>query len=164
MANRNLQAKMLKLKKQRRALPKHYQHVFLREGKDKDPRDYPRDDDPKDYKDSVRYRARARGISEELAETNFVGVPPARKQAIEMMKKVVALGNSTFFTIVSNSHHECRVFYNSERTVFMVVYVNYVKRTLQRSIEYSSKERVNALWESDKIRWVEYKHLPAINP
>ena len=154
MVNRALQAKELKLKRQKRKLPKFYQHVYFTEGEHKDPRLEPKDDDVKDYKDSVRYRQRAKGLSEELAVTNFKGVTPARKRAVELIKQVVAEGRALCFTIIANSHQECRVFFNSQHTAYIIVHQNFKTGIVRRSIEYRSKERALLKWETQKIAWV----------
>ena len=154
MANRTMQAKMMKLRKQKRAWAKPYSMKSYLS---------PNTEVMQRYKTS----AGSLKMTEEYATTlqkavyghTFKGVPPERKAVLELIEKFHDSA-PIHFCLISNSRHEARVFHNSQRTAYILVYQDHVNHMVMRSIEYSNLDRLVNRWEAEKVTWVEAKRLP----
>lgn len=149
MVNRTIQAKVLKMKKERRNRPKlnpvkvsRAPNINVLKG----------------------YAERARGLAFDEEEVErwivalwgrpaFKGVSPGRH---EVLKKLAELGEKELlglsFTVVDNMFERCRCYFNSERTCAVLVHAKDGK--VRRSMEYGRVDRAIKAWVEGKVKWI----------
>jgi len=150
MANRNMQAKALKLKKQKRLFPKSYSADYIPTGM------------PPDRQVMREYKARTKSLAfdeqymahlEEKAR--FKGVPAGRFEVLNRLKFIECeLGELKFVTIHEDFGCKAQLFYNSERTAFMIMEVNYDDCVIRTSLRYMDRQRCIDRWKTKSIRWL----------
>lgn len=163
MANRNMAAKAAKARRQRRLFTKQYAASYVPVGRQ------PNQEIINGYKE----RAKSLAFDEEFWDNlglvgHYNGITPARKAALDrrteiirQIKRVEELAPALMcFTIVKSSVHRARVFFNSERTCFVLMYENYKEKTIRTSMTYLDKRRLVEDFQRDKLRWVEFGELP----
>lgn len=60
----------------------------------------------------------------------------------------------------SNCYQESFIYFNAQKTCWLVLHRDLRKRIQRRSITYSSKELLLMLWNMDKTTWVERISIP----
>lgn len=58
-----------------------------------------------------------------------------------------------FICVISTPKHRCRIFYNSQRTVFILQYVRWHDQIVKISIAYPTFTRAMQVWVEDRVRW-----------
>lgn len=155
MANRSMQAKMLKLKKQIRKLPKPYQHVYFTEGKTKDPRDYELDPDKSVYPVTTKYRVRARTLGEEEPPPAFPNCQPGRVEALAHLKRIrSAVPDMISFVLLKNSRLRTTLFRDSPQTIFVIMEEDLRSGRVFSSMTYSDRGRIISHWKNNTLRGV----------
>lgn len=170
MANRSMQAKEMKRKRQRKLLPAHYYADYISVGRPPD----------REVMREHKERNRSLAFDPEMMKhldsiTRFKGVPPGRVEAREAAQTAISIARMTvvdkireeipqllFFNLPdANDHiHRASVFFNSEKTCFVIMYQHFQKGYVKRSITYASKERLLEKWKCDQITWVDYSPSP----
>lgn len=156
MANRTMQAKSLKLRRQKRAWAKP---LAIASGIT------PNRGVLGEYKE----RAKGLGLSEyeqdQLIRLFYkrdpiVGTPAGRAEVLalleELKKRVPEL---MFFEVLDNCYQRCVLFYNSDKTCWIVSHTDKRKHITRRSIEYGTKSRALQVWYMDKVIWVSHQPI-----
>lgn len=157
MANRTMQQKRMKMRRERRAWAKPYSRpsgIIPNKGV------------LKEYKE----RAAGLGISEYeqdlLVQKHYKRDPIASVPAGESKEVKAALRRlkeqlpeMQFFNILDNSSYRLRCYFNSDKTCYVLVFKNKEKNIEYRSIEYASRQRVMYVWEKNKVTWISTKRL-----
>lgn len=158
MANRSMEAKRQKIKRMKRTFPKSYCSNYIPVGNG------PNREVMGDYKE------RARGLAFDAeylqwleANTRFKGKTPTRleveaniqvKAHLQRIEDVAP--TKMCFTLMNNSILRVRAFFNSERTLWVIMEENFRKGTIRTSMTYSSKDSIVHAWRKDKLRWVSF--------
>lgn len=151
MTNRNMTTKVLKIKKLRRSFPKNYAANYVTVGR------RPNQEILAGYKERAKSLAFDEAFWDWVSPPRFKGVPPARYAVLQQIEKLEErFPLKLCFSIISTSFQKCLIFFNSEKTCFVVVHVDYVKGIFRRSLAYSNKERAVSAWNTSKVRWVEH--------
>src|SRR6266404_705085 len=151
MANRTMQQKALKLRKQRRAMPKELMRSSI----------IPNRGVLGEYKERVK----GLGISEDevnlLIKTFYKrdpipSIPAGESKEIKALLKELKerIPEQHSFSVLDNCWHKTICFYNAQKTCFVMAHTDLRKLITRRSIEYASKERIMQAYYSDKIIWV----------
>lgn len=151
MANRTMEAKVRKIKRSRKKLPKSYSATYVRVRSSSDPQLIAacRNRSP-----SLAFDAKFLQFIED--QTRFKGVTPgrlaARKFALELMEKmpdpyVILLFNSGVVRI--------RMFFNKacDANHVFLVKEDFRKMEIMESITYGSTERAKEVFRSNKVTW-----------
>lgn len=158
MASRAMQAKRLKMKRAKRLFPKNYQSDYIPCGA------------PPNRLVIREYKERAAGLAfdakymEELEKrARFRGVPPGRKEAIDLMTKIMA-EEPTILTIKLMDTPKLRaiLLFTSEMRHFRVSETNKLNGETRVSMKYGDKDRCIDRWKTDTIRWVEFSSSPPV--
>lgn len=185
MANRTMQAKALKLQRQLRRLPRHMPEEVpgsftehsgtpiparLKAEGVSTPRT-PNRELIQGYKHRAQSLSRDEAADEAMIKktwkTSFKGVTPKRLEVQAKIDATIASVREIVgeecpcFTIFHSHHHRARVFYNAQKTQWMLIHEDYVKGFVQRSMVYSDKVRLIDDFKSKKRRlvWVETRLL-----
>lgn len=150
-----MQAKALKLRNQKRKMPKE----LMRSGI------VPNRGVLGEYKE----RAKGLGISEaevdNLIRTIYkrdpiVGIPAGRTEVLELLKELKhQVPEMLFFVVLDNCWYNVTCFFNAKKTCFVLAYTDQRRLITKRSIEYASKERALQVYHSGKVVWVSCKSL-----
>ena len=62
-----------------------------------------------------------------------------------------------FIVVVDTPYHRCRIYWNSQRTVFILQYVLWRQKTVKISIAYPTFTRAVYVFQTDRVRW--RKHI-----
>ncbi len=164
MVNRVLAAKTLKLKRQKRLFPKKYEAGYIPVG------------GIKDGSKSVLaglMRGRVSGkafddsfnkyVDSKYGNFNAAGSRhPGAIAAEEAALRITQQDDKHWpikFKIISNNYQRAMCYAASGMNCFVIVHEDFKRRTVKRSITYSSKERILAKFYSDKITWVSSEPL-----
>lgn len=168
MANRTLQAKAMKLRRQNRKLPRRYtepEGEFTEHSKTPIP--------ARLKAEGVRapmrpvqeilqiYRNSANSLKKEEAPTRFAGVVPGRKEVFDRLlelhfSRIAKLVDSRIgFTILDTKAHWARVYRNAEKTAFVILYVNFKEGVMKTSMSYRFQKNIVDDFRADKLTWVE---------
>ncbi len=158
MSNRTMQQKTLKLRKQRRAMPKE----LMRNGI------VPNRGVLGEYKE----RAKGLGVSEDevnlLIKTIYKrdptpSIPAGESKEIKALLKELKerIPEQYFFSVLDNCWHKTICFYNAQKTCFVMAHTDLRKLITRRSIEYNSKDRIMQAYYSGKIIWISCKSIRA---
>lgn len=177
MANRTMQAKAMKLQRQLRKLPRSTSEdvpgIFEDWKGSSIPKrllgeavSVPRQPN-RELMEGYQHRAKSLGMDNSRAR--FTGITPARKEAIEQsfnaalrsVRETVG-DDMPSFTILSNHIHRARVFFNPQKTQWMILYENFREAVVKRSMIYQDKKRLIDDFKSSSRRlvWVETKSFP----
>ena len=156
MSNRTMQQKALKLRKQRRAIPKYLMKSGI----------IPNKGVLGEYKE----RAQGLGISE--AEVDLLiktlykrdpipSIPAGESKEIKALLKRLKedIPEQYFFSVLDNCWHNTICFYNGQKTCFVMAHTDLRRQITRRSIEYGSKDRIMQAYYSDKIIWISCKSI-----
>lgn len=156
MANRTMQQKALKAKRQRRAWAKP---LSIAGGQ------RPNRGVIQEYKE----RTNSLGVPEyeidELIRKLYgrepiQGVPPARTEILaqlERLKKIVP--ELLFYVYHENSTQRTVIFFNAQKTCWVIGYTNKKTKITLTSMEYGSKDRAIHQFVNDKTVWVHVEPL-----
>ena len=152
MANRTMQAKALKLKRQRRLFPKNYAADYIPCGAGPDKflmREHKLRTKSLAFDDAYMKRLEER--------QRFKGVPAGRYEVLKRLKMLEeTFGADYHFVNLRNDNQQLvQLFYNSERTAFAIVETDFENLVVRMSMKYMDKERCIATWKSNKLRWVQ---------
>ena len=156
MSNRTMQQKALKLRKQRRAMPKHLMKSGI----------IPNRGVLGEYKE----RAKGLGVSEDeinlLVKTLYKrdpipSIPAGTSKEIKALLKRLKedIPEQHFFSVLDNCWHNTICFYNAQKTCFVMAHTDLRKLITRRSIEYGSKNRIMQAYYSGKIIWISCKSI-----
>lgn len=157
MANRTMQAKTMKMKRMRRAWAKPYNI-------------------PSDIRPNIEvlsdYQMRAKGLAFSDAEqeelyrmyfkrASFKGVSPPRKEVLDTLIKVREVSPAMlFFNVIDNCYQRARMYFNSQKSQWILVHEDYIRCNLRRSTIYRTKETLEIAWNTNRVIWVERSKLP----
>lgn len=151
MANRSMQAKALKLKRARRLFPKSYSSNYIPVGM------------PPNREVMSGYKERARGLAFDAEYMywlenqfqRFKCKPPGRVEVEAHIRRIEEHAPAKMcFKLMENSALRARCFFNSERTIWLIMEEDFKKGEVRTSMTYSSKDNVVYAWRKNKIRWV----------
>jgi len=115
------------------------------------------------------YKHRAKSLERDEHEDNllilhfygrlsFPGVSPSRKEVLEHIARVRAVSEELrSFDILCNRVHRARVFYNLQRTKFIISYENFKEGVIRTSMTYTYRQHLIDDFRRDKLVWVEIK-------
>lgn len=160
MANRAIAAKTLKMKKQRRLFPKQYQANYIPVGRG------PNQEVMAGYKERTRGLAFDQKYLDFLElHARFKGKSPGRVEVEAAIRRIEEfVPQQMYFTVIKNCVQWCRVYFNSQHTLYILLHENYKNGTVRTSMSYSDKDRIISAWNTDRIRWVECKALSPKEP
>lgn len=146
MPARWLQAKVIKLKRQRRAWARP---LTVKSGIQANR------EVVKQYQDTVK------GLGQEIGEVRFPNVAAGRAELMLRYKTpgdplrgiIDDIRDPMFVKLVDNSRRRCRVYFNSGMSCFILQLVDWRKRKVYLSITYPSSTRAIQVWMEDKVNW-----------
>ena len=158
MANRTMAAKALKLKKMKRLFPKQYQANYIPVGRGPN------------MEVMAGYKERAKGLAFDQKFLDFLemcsrfkGKPPGKVEAEAAIRRILeVVPQDMSFTLIRNVFQWARVFFNSEKTCFILLHENYKEGRVRTSMTYHSKDNIIRAWNMDRIRWVEVRPIKDI--
>lgn len=102
-----------------------------------------------------QYKRTAAGLGLEEARTRFPNVAPGRKDISDRIEEILQhLNDPLFFDIFpENVHQRVRLFFNSQKTIFIIQHMNYKEGACRLSITYASSERAIQVWNTGKVIW-----------
>jgi hypothetical protein len=158
MANRTMQQKSMKLRRERRAWAKKYSMQSQVTG--------PNRGVLQEYKE----RACGLGVSEfEIDETikrlykrdPIHGIAAGKVEVLqtlaELKKRVPDLLS---FVVMDNCFHRVVCMFNSEQTRYSLAHTDKRKHLLRTSREYYSKKQALEYWTADKVTWISEVSAP----
>lgn len=156
MANRTMEAKRLKMKKQRRLFPRNYSSDYIPTGK------------PPNRLVMQEYRERTLSLAFDAkylaaleAKQKFHGVPPGKVEIRAKLEEMAAEGYATKvgFVLIANTYQRCTLYRRDDHKGFRLCHEDFKAKTVRWSIEYPSKERAITVWHKSKVVWIEKKSL-----
>lgn len=173
MANRNLKAKRLKLQRHIRALPRQVGqndipgHFVNWEGtKFPDRLKAERVKAPGGMNKFVveEYKNRTRSLGVSMGEINelvlklygrlFIGTPAGRKEVLDTIKQLRKQKvENQFFQMRDNAYERTRMYYRSDRSMFIIVRDDKRRLVTQISLPYSDKSTALRAWTLDRVHW-----------
>lgn len=161
MANRVMQQKKQKMKRERRAWARP---LSIAGGKTP-------------AKGVIQeYKERAKGLGIDEAEVNRLilqlyghlpftctpaGIAEMKQKGLDKLvaelKEIVP--QLYFFTLIDNCYQRCRVYFNAQKTCFIIVHDDLRRKVIRRSIEYHDKDLIVSKWHSGKITWIRYSQI-----
>lgn len=153
MANRALQQKELKLKRQKRLFPKRYSAEYISVGSRFN----------SELASVSRGSVSGKAFDEEFnryVDAKTGNRRPVSSRRLEAQKTALTMAEAEaeicpmFFNVVDNIYIQTRIYFNGSKTCFFVVHKDKKKNVEQRSITYSSKEVVMHKLVQSKITWV----------
>lgn len=156
MANRSMQAKTLKLRRQRRAWAKPYSRIkglqpnltMLQQAKNAAKGLAISDEDAEILYQAIFHRASAKGI------------PPGRYEVLKLLANANADITEFNFKLIENAHQSAYVHWSGDKSKWMIVHCNKRTRVFRRSIVYPSKVIAVTSWNTSSVRWVEVISSP----
>jgi hypothetical protein len=159
MPNRPMQAKALKLKKQRRLFPKSYSADYIKCPGNLD----------RTLMSEAKQRAKGLAFDDEYMKhieekQRFKGVPAGRFEVLKIIEELRKdLDDDMRFVVIENSKdRKVQLFYNAEQTTYLIVEMVFENLIVRTSMKYMDKERCLLAWRTDKLRWVYVKSLTDI--
>lgn len=154
MANGTMEAKRQKMKRMKRTFPKSYCSNYIPCGL------------PPNRLVMTEYKERARGLAfdstymEWLEKTaRFKCKTPGRVEVEAHIRRIENVAPAKMcFKLMENSALRARCFFNSERTLWVILEENFKEGKIKTSMSYSSKDNIVYAWKKDKIKWVEITH------
>lgn len=144
-----MKAKVIKLKRQRRAWARPF---TIKSGIQANR------EVVKQYQDTVK------GLGKDIAEVRFPSIPAGRHELMlryntpgDPLRGIIEDIRDPFFvTIVENARQRCRIYYNSQMTVYIIQWVNWREQRVRISHTYNSSARAIEAWvnsETVPISW-----------
>lgn len=152
MANRSMQAKALKMKRMKRTFPRYMSADYIPVGMP------PNRLVMSEYKERTRSLAFDQKYMDWLdTVSRFRGKPPGKLEAENAWKRIKdACPNLMNVVLEKTQVRDVKMFFNSERTQFIILEENYVGRYIRASIRYQDRNRCIARFKSNEVRWVEF--------
>lgn len=152
MANRTMQAKSLKMKRMKRTFPRYMSADYIPTGA------------PPNRMVMSEYKERTKSLAfdqkyMDWLETiaRFRGKPPGKLEAEKAWERIKdACPNLQCVSLEANKVHTVKMFWNQDRTNFILYEENYVGRYIRASIRYQDRDRCIARFKSNQVRWVEF--------
>ena len=152
-----MQAKMLKLRKQRRAWARPLSIAAgIR----------PNVEVIKGYKEAAKGLALS---DQELDQLVFVlfgtqhkGISPPRKAVLDTLTRIRDDVPEMFYrTILANQYQRVRAYHNGDETLWAVVHECFEKNFVRRSIFYGSFNICKIRWEQKRLSWTFLRDMPS---
>lgn len=155
MTNRTMQQKGLKLRRQKRAMPKELMRSGIIPNRGV----------------LGEYKERAKGLGIDEGEINQLikmlykrdvidGIPAGRAEVLELLRELKRqVPEMLFFNILDNCWFNVICFFNAQKTCYVLSFTDIRKHIVKRSIEYASKERALHVWHHGKVVWVSCKSI-----
>ena len=165
MVNRVMEAKALKLQRQIRRLPRPLPDTTPQLYMDNKVRAIPKAYSaeavvaPRQPNSELMegYKHRALSLGREDKPGRFTGKTEPRLLVEQHLERIRAhCPDDLSFTILSTRVHRARVFYNSQRTAYVLLYENFMKQECRSSLPHASKFELVAKFQRNNIQWVEY--------
>lgn len=156
MVNRVLQAKELKRRRQRRLFPKKFSAGYISTGNP------PNREVIREYKVRTKSLAfDAKYMAHLESKTRFIGVPPGRFDAVNRVIEELSKAEKVQFVDLRPRHpfYSTLMFFNSERTFFMIYEEDFRKQTVSCSIRYQFRQNCIDDWKTNKTRWASFAPL-----
>lgn len=152
MANRTMQQKSLKLKRQRRLFPKKLSADYVAVGSG--PNRYVMSE----YKERTRSLAFDQKYLDWLETTSrFKNKPPGKVEAEKTWERIRDACPSLMNVTLVHTQAKCvKMFFNSFGDQYILYEENYIGRYIRASIRYQSRERLLDRFKTDSVRWVEF--------
>lgn len=155
MVNKTMQAKEMKLRRQKRLFPKQYAADYIPTGK------------PPDRMVVNEYKQRAKGLAfdakylEYLEQrARFKGVPAGKFEVNQkLMEILTAAEKLNFVKLMQTPLFHTLMFYPSDKRFFMIYEENFKEQKVYCSMRYQFKANMIADWQANKIRWVSVSPL-----
>lgn len=157
MANRSMQAKTLKLKRQKRLFPVHLSAHYIPAGK------------PPNQLVMQQLKESAKGLAfdDEYAaylvhreQLKGLYPHPGREEVKAHIKRIQDTAASLMNVVLTNTKMcKTSLFYNSERNRFVLFEDNLMENTLRTSMVYMDRSRIIAAWRSNTVRWVRFSSV-----
>lgn len=175
MANKNIEAKIRKMKRAQRKAPRSYDrgepffsgvpHRALK------PSNRIAGGFGPNREVIAEYKSRAYAVDpllEALFPARFKGVPAGKFEILQKMaeelKHVTRIkefcGGNISFALLNNCLLHVRVFCSPDKTCYIIMEENFRSNIVRSSMTYGDKERIVSAWHSGKIRWVEFARIP----
>lgn len=88
----------------------------------------------------------------------FPGIPPARKEVLEHIARIRQVSEELqSFEILRTAVHRARVFYNPTKTKFIISYENFKEGVIRTSMTYQFRQNLIDDFRQDKLIWVEIR-------
>ena len=109
-----------------------------------------------------QYQATAKGLGLEEAKTRFPNVAPGKHDINERIDEIIEgfrvegqkrFDDPLFITVIDNTLQRCRVFFNSQKTCFILQHVSWKERVVRISISYANMDRAQQVWVQGKVTW-----------
>lgn len=157
MANRSMQAKSLKLKRQRRLFPRHLSADYVPTGKP------PNTQVIQEYKE----RTRSLAFDDEYIDYLIVRASmegnyphPGREEIRAHMQRIQdASPGLTCVTLLNNVITKVRMFYNEKHNRFILFEDNTLHNFVRTSLVYMDRQRCIRAFQSETVRWVSFSSL-----
>lgn len=152
MANRAMEAKRNKMKRMRRLFPRRMSADYIPVGMP------PNRLVMQEYKERTRSLAFDQKYMDWLETvTRFAGKPPGKLEAEKAWERIKdACPTLMNVSLVHNKVRCVKMFWNQDRTQFILLEENYVGRFIRASIRYQDRQRLLDRFKSDTVRWVEF--------
>lgn len=152
MANRTMQAKTLKMKRMKRLFPKHMSASYIPVGM---PPNRLVMNEYKERTKSLAFDDKYLAYLDSIAR--FRGKTPGKVEAERCWERIRdACPTMMSVILVNNRIRTVWMFFNQERTQFILLEDNYLGKFLRTSIRYQDRDRCIARFKSDQVRWVEF--------
>lgn len=109
-----------------------------------------------------QYQDTAKGLGQPIARAIYANVAPGKYDINDRIEEILSqFDDPLFVTIIENNYQRIRLFFNSEKTCWIIQHVNWRTREVRISITYRSKDRALQVWVQSKVVWKHKKSLPA---
>lgn len=164
MANRSMQAKALKLKRQKRLFPRYLGADYIPTGK------------PPNQMVMQELKERARGLAfdEEYADYLQVRkemdrqgqhISEGRVLVAAHIQRIQNVAPALMNVVICNTKiQKTKLFYNEERNKFVLYEENALTKEIRTSMVYMDRARCIAHWRSDTVRWVYFSSVRLPTP
>lgn len=104
------------------------------------------------------YQHRAKSLAKDDKPGRFKGVTPARKEVEASVERIqTRYSVELSFTLLDTRTHRARVFFNSQRTVYVLLYENYKMGVTQHSLPHCDKKELVDRFRTKRLTLVEYQ-------
>jgi len=159
MANRIMQAKGLKAKRQRRLFPRHLAADYIPTGK------------PPNMLVMKELKERSRSLAFDEEYVDYL----VKRKCLDIQGQHISEGRRlvsahiqrikdtspslTCVTICDTIVRKTLLFYNEERTRFIIYEANRLEKFVRTSMAYMDRQRCIDAWKSDNTRWVYFSSV-----
>ncbi len=159
MANRTMQAKGLKAKRQKRLFPRHLAADYIPTGK------------PPNMLVMRELKERSRSLAFDQEYIDYIvrrrdmdakgqHISEGRRLVDAHIRRIQETAPSmTCVTICDTVMRKTLLFYNEERTRFIIYEANRLEKYVRTSMAYMDRQRCIDAWKSDNTRWVYFSSV-----